>query len=250
MTPKPPYIDRAIEVVREEKRQIDAECDAFEQFRRRTSRLDATVTQACTSDDPQLLVESVKTESGLREIFDIYYETIMGVSHYDDIYADTPTESIAAEFGDSVAVAVTTADTLTIELQRTLLDASGQAISSRKSFLDVLDNEKTQLQNANNRLTADLSILEEIEPSSLSPFELPEVWRRLQRLIDRYDEMVATRQQTLNGSPRSTTNGQDLYEYLYTPLPVDYPLLAAIAETGGRVRTMQDQVLNRLVHLR
>lgn len=250
MKVEPPYIPRVIEAIDEEESQVVSERDAFERFRKQTARLDTSAERATATSHRQTVVQSARTDSGLRDVAETYRETVMGVAHYDDVYGDTLTESMASEFGDSVAVAVATADGLTPDLRQTILDAAEQAITSREEYLDVLNTEKEYLTDVRERLAKDLTLLENIDVSSLPPCALSDEWRRLERLLDRYDRIAGKRQRHLNDTLDPTiAGGRDLCEYLCETLPVDYPVLAAVAEIVARIETMQDRIVERFVRV-
>ncbi len=105
-------LDPQQRILEREHRQITAERRAFERFSSRIVDLEVRpVHHVAGSSGSVGTVRRVTetTQAGLREVQQAYTETVMSVSHYDDVYAESWDEHMAEELSEELAVAIRTA---------------------------------------------------------------------------------------------------------------------------------------------
>jgi hypothetical protein len=243
-------IAAARDAVATERSLVEAERDAFEAFDRRVADVGTVAASTSATPASTLLTDRRQSDRSLARVRAAYEETVMSVPHHDSEYGDTLAESLAADFGEQLAVALVEGSTLPTEVRDAVRAAASAARRERREFLDVLDREDASLTRTAEDLAAvrtDLRALDDRPLSTRSFDDLRRLWNRVQALDARTDGIAMQRQETLR-SHRGELPGvpADLQEYLYADLSPTYPALAAIAATAADLRRARRRVERRL----
>jgi len=236
------WIDTARDAVADERASVQTECDAFRAFERRVTDL-STVT---LSPEPPLVADPRPSGQSLERVWTAYEETVMSVPHYESEYGDTVAESLAAEFGDDLAIAILDGTALTPEFRDAIRAAATAARNEREAFLDVLDRESASLARMAadiDDLRADFDALDGRPLSAQSFDDQHDRWTRIREFESRADGIGLCRQETIRGH-RSELPGvpTDLCEYLYADLSVSYPVLATLADLGDELERTRRRI--------
>lgn len=225
----------ALAAVRGECDSVAAERDAFARFADRLEELPTTQLQGGAVRGAGIGVASTTsrpTSDGMTAVEEAYRETVMAVDHYERDYGEPFPRHLAAEFGEEVAGAVVANDQLTPQVKSALLTGAREGQRQREQYLDTMEREREQLQEANQLFGRVVDCCESVDGDRLrrQPFE--ELQGRLERLYaerDRLTESLEDRQKQLH---RGITFGWDrrdaesVYRYLYADLEATYPVLA------------------------
>lgn len=255
------HIREASSLVTEERERTNAERDAFDAFARHVATLDSSTdvaVQPASSQNGTVLTTSPSVASSppmddnLETVANAYQDTVMSVPHYDEEYAESLKQNLAAEFSYELATAVVDGNQLTPELQTALVEQSKQARDRRDRLIEALDRESTQLAKANETLgsidtTTDKLTDWTLEQQSFN--DLHHVWQCLQRLEEKCANLIEHRQEHLqnNSFPNPRAGSKpSLQEYLYQPFEVTHPILADATTYTDRLQTAQHRVLDQL----
>ena len=179
-----------------------------------------------------------------------YRETVMSVPHYDDDYGDSYADSLAAEFGESIAVALDGG--FTDPTKRGVLSAARQAKTERVKLVSALDAERESLADIRAFVAETLDELEEYRDDTLarrSFGDLDARRTRLDVLATRCDEAAADRQADIRENHAALglpARFPDLQTYLYQPLDERHPALATLAELGELVASVRERIERRM----
>ena len=237
----------------DELRRLAAERDAFSEFGKRVSDIEAaeaTAAAAAPASGGMVTATTTVADGRLDSVRDAYRETVMDVEHFEEDYGEPLAENIAAEFGDGVAVAVVDGNQLTPQLKAALLQSSREASQQRASFISTLEAEAESLEAATTALEeidAEREALADAPMPSRSYEELVGNWHRLGQLSDRCSSLVSERQRRLHELSAALPPGAgELQEYLYEELPVSHPVLADSASVSEAVEELRGRVLQSL----
>ncbi|WP_153952473.1 DUF7260 family protein [Halosegnis longus] len=241
-------LDDARETLREERRRVADEREAFDRFAHLLAGVEAETPTADTGSRA-LLVDG-GASAGARAVRDHYRSTVMSVPHYDSDYGDSYRESLAIEFGPDVAAALDSG--FDARTKQAVHAAARDAHADRDRFVDALDGEAVALANHRERC---LAIAEECldiadEARDCADYGTLDALRtRCLTLEADCDDLAGERQRAVRacrvdlGLPDAYPN---LQEYLYAPLGVDYPVLAATTDIAARLRDCRQTVERRL----
>ena len=235
----------------EEMKRLAAERDAFSEFAKRVSDIEASeMTTAVPASGGLVTATSTVPDDRLGRVEEAYRQTVMGVDHFDADYGEPLAENLAAEFGDSVALAVVDGGRFTQQLKAALIQGSREATRQRESFLSTLETEAESLEQAASTLAViddERESLAETPLTSLSYEQLVEDWNRLGELSDRCRALLSDRQERLRRLSSSMPPGeQDLHSYLYDELPVSHPVLADAVSLSDAIDELRGRVLRSL----
>lgn len=244
------YIRDAREVCCEERERVRTEADAIGRFSDRVSTIETTEGMYTTNGATQTIAFA-PPDARLERVRDAYKETVMDVPHYREEYGDTLPESMAEEFGVDVATAVCHGDSLSPQLQRTIVGRAGDAQRRRDRLEDAIGDELASIDSAESDLGAvdreRRALLDHV--ANRPRFEaLVDVWHRLGDLEERVGSSLEARQSFLRNPPMHVR--EDLppfHDYLYEPLDVSHPVLAAGAALGDRINRDRKRILEALV---
>lgn len=236
-------ISDAIEIVRKERARTRAERDTFDTF---IQRIDTTpVTQESPPrDTPQRIIRNSPAETDhLQQIQQAYEDTVMDVAHYDEEYDDTVAESMVEEFGPEITAQIVSGRSFTPLLKQQLLQAARQCRHDREEFLSILEMEQEVLETAETTLDDVAEQLDRVMRCLLSEQSLNDLittYTRLDDIEQECNELLTDRQQQRTEGHADIDTPQasflDLQTYLYSSLPVTYPVLA---DTTDLLETLQ-----------
>jgi hypothetical protein len=210
--------------VETERAEVAAERRAVGAFRDRVASL-STVARTGTDRRPgtgTVTVGANAPGTDLSAVRTAYRETVMAVDHYESVYGDDLPESLAAEFGPELAVAVGdgAGGRLSPQLRSALVAAAEESRDDRAAFLDTLDGEAASLEAAGD------AFAELLDRAG----EAPDGRTADETALDRVESVVAGRQERLNRTPAlRRTDGHDLCSYLYEGADWTYPVLVGAA---------------------
>lgn len=260
------YIAEARPTVREERRRIVDERDAFDEFVGRTRGLTPheadEFSGTGSAGGAGGTVRLTRFESrappppdDLRDrVCSDYRETVMSVPHYTEEYDDTLAESLTEELGADVTTALLSEGRVSSPLHATIVSRSQGARAAREELLSAVDAELAELDGVEahlERIDRTRSALRaHLEDGNADPtFEAcQDVWRTLGDLEERCGTLSAERQEILRDPPYAPEDDQpSFHEYLYADHDgTDHPVLSAIAELTDRIRTDRRYVLRRM----
>lgn len=233
---------RAERCIVRERRQVVDEREAFRAFEQRVRELEPVASASATSAAPGGAVRATGSRSRLDDVRDAYRATVTSVPHYAETYDDTYEQSVAAEFGADLGVALTRGSAFTGPCRRGLLAAARASREGREQFVETLDAEHDSLEAAAEVLVPAASQLRDYAAVDFDdePSAARDAYRaRLEVLGDRCEEVAETRQAVLDdhrGAFSDRLDVADLPRYLYEDLPVTYPVLAVAARLATAVR--------------
>lgn len=251
-TRKSKPIESALVTVTDEIEKVTAEKCAFEEFRARLEQIESTRKgTSATGDDavPALAVNTPSTADTLQQVRNAYAETVMDVPHYESDYADTLTESLAAEFGRDLAESVVTDSQVTPLLQQTLDTASRQARRERIRFLRILEDERESLRRTGDRLDTYAQKAKQLEArieTASRTATLADVDDELRTLHGRCERLLVERQEKIQGRPLkrlSSVDEESLSHYLYGNQENTCPALAELTHFLQGIRDLCVQCL-------
>jgi hypothetical protein len=240
--------DAARRVRRERRRSLD-ELQAFRTFR--SAVADVHPTAGGGRGGGPLATKTLGRSGASPSLTAIrreYERTVMAVSHYEEEYGDGYEESVAAEFGEDVAAALTGAGpgSLTPNLRQALVAGATAAMDERDEFCSLLDEESESVETVRAAVESADETLRSLDDAPLSDRSFAELVRLRESVVavrDRLDEVAADRQATLQGHRRRLRGYvPDVTAYLYAPLAVEYPALDAL----GRLRDVVEMALTRV----
>lgn len=241
------YVRRAREECENERARTRAERVAFAEFADRVRELEPTLASVGDGYPGETLVRANAADNRLRRVQDAYRETVMAVPHYDAEFGEPLELNMTAELGSSVAPAVLDGQGFTPQLQQALVTKSEGACRQRLSLEDRIDDEAATLATAEDAfesVRADLERLNETPLSERSFEDLERTYRRLAALEAECHDVVDPRQADVRAEMQDVDDEgpANFYHYLYDPLDVDYPVLAAGASLLEAVETAKRNV--------
>jgi DNA repair exonuclease SbcCD ATPase subunit len=247
------YTTDAIELVRKEQNELQAELDALKQFLKEIKTTAPAEPSLEASPQQSENILSTPQETRLEEIRQAYEETVREVPHYQREYDDTVTESLVEEFGPSIATQLVTGETYTPLVKNQLIKAVWRSRQERKHFFQTLKSEYEALQTAKTTLEKVDAEFEHITVCPSSEQSLDELFQNYNRLIDTQETcetvLKERQQQRVEGHAAVTapgTNEIDLYPYLYRSLPVTYPVLADTTKVIEQLQRTEERLAKRL----
>lgn len=204
-----------------ERTEVTAERDGFEAFAERLATIDPVSTPPVSGPSPPMGGRDA-TVDRLDRVRTAYRETVMSVSHYDDVYGESLVEHVAAECGDDLAAGLRTDTSVpfTSTYKSGLRSAAVHAAQERALFLETLDREATSIETARREL-AELV-------GQLDTTTVPEWYR--ERFADRLETVAHDRQETIRSRRTGPfLEGHALCEWLYRDASWTYPVLTAVA---------------------
>ncbi|MFB6244120.1 MAG: hypothetical protein ABEH80_08455 [Halobaculum sp.] len=253
------HLRDAHEAVAAERRRTTAERDAFEQFRRRVSRLETDDPRPPDTDPPgggaggTLVARGARVNAarpttdgggppadGLRAVRRAYDETVMSTPHHAAEYDETLTQSMAAEFTDTVASTVASGSMLTPALRQTLVRGAREAERRREEVLSELDAEEAALTEATETLEPAARATECVDVDDQSTFvDLVATTDRLDWYERDVEALLADRQDQIHDHEADHPHW---FDYLYGDLPSPHPVLRAGTRVLREIRTRRDEV--------
>jgi membrane protein implicated in regulation of membrane protease activity len=245
------HLRRAHGECERERDRLLAERRAFERFARRVDAVEAVEPTGVEVGGATATMRSASEGDGLSTVVSAYRETVMGVDHFESDYDEALRENMAAELGPDVATAVLDGRVLHPQLKVAIVRKCREAHGHRTGVLQNVDDETAELGAAGEELRRVQSSVERLDRDPLlekSFEELREEYETLGDLATDCEAVVEDRQSTVTGRDPSpgADEGHDFHAYLYEPLDVSYPVLAAGVSTLTTVRSARRRVLDSL----
>lgn len=243
------HVTGARSLLDEERARIAAEAEAFGAFARQVANAEVTTTPV-TDGGPVVTttIEAAPSDEALGVVREAYHDTVMAVPHYDEEYDESLATNMRLEFGEDVADAVERGAALTPQLKATLVDRSRTAQHQRGSLLRQLDGEADALDEAEAvlcRCRRSADRLQEAHLGRCSFDELTAEWRLLEDRRAEAEQLLAERQEVLGERGHETggrPGGPSFEEYLYEPMDVTHPVLAAGIDVVDRLERARSRV--------
>lgn len=240
-------IGSAEEAIRIEQRRVTAEIEAYQQFARKLGKISTTAPPQPTLVTQYDTVErSVNSDTSL--IQELFEETVMSVSHYEEDYNESFEEHISAEFSPEVALLLKDNNHLTEQYISILESYSHTAITERKNLSETLETEYNSVDHLGSQiyeLSQQVIEISYCEFNTMDFGALEAHWRRLETINTKLDRIAADRQQLIDSPTRATgysSSDMSLNNYLYQDLTCEYPILNTIGILGRCIHTTQTQI--------
>lgn len=241
----------ALTAVRAECESVAAERDALARFADRLEELPTTQLRGTAVRSAGMAVASTSSRpasDGMAAVEEAYRETVMAVEHYEQDYGEPFITHLATEFGEEVAGAIVANDQLTPQVKSALLTNVRESQHQRAQYLDAMEREREQLQEANQLLARVADCCESLDGDRLRRRPFDDLQGRLEQLYaeqDRLTESLEKRQKRLHdgitfGWDRRDT--ESVYRYLYADLDVTYPVLADGSELLERMKDVETRL--------
>lgn len=243
------HIDAARSLLEEERTRIADEAAAFGAFARRVADVEPATTPV-TDGGPtaSTSLETTPGDDSLAAVREAYRETVMDVPHYDEEYDESLARNMSLEFGEDVAGAVENGTPLTPQLKATLVERSRTARRQRASLLTKFEEEAEALDDAERTLATCRRTAERIRDADLARYSFDELaaeWRLLAERQSDAEALLEQRQRTVQERERTTgtrPGGPSFEEYVYGPMDVTHPVLAAGTTVADRLDDARERV--------
>lgn len=238
----------ALSALEREYDAVAAEQDALAAFATRVKKLSPAGPTSTVDSGGVAVVGTSSQSRGMAKLQQAYRETMMAVDHYDMDYGETLPENLANELGDGVAGAVLANDCLSPQIKRAVLAGVQESRTHRDQYLDTLDRERQQLDEAGNCLHDAAAQCGELDGDRLRRRSFDDLQARFERLDEERDALTATLEQRQQQVQEGVAFGwrrrdsESVYRYLYRDIDATYPVLA----DGTRVLDRMDEVDRRL----
>jgi hypothetical protein len=221
----------------EEITQLRAEQQAFERCAERVAALTVQPSQSATTSAVTPIAETPAAAT-THDVWAAYHETVMALAHYDDVYGDSLTTSLAQEFGAKIATALGEDIPLTGLLQQRVYTAATQAAAKRAAMLERLADEQSTLETAHDTLATLAQQAAAHTGEADLPDEAATAAPSLETIETRCEQLATDRQHQLQSRSLSFhIDGHDTATYLYQDTDWTYPVLAAVARLSDQLRT-------------
>jgi hypothetical protein len=246
------YLKRALEEVEADREFTDAEREAFRAFGEKIRSLSPQSAPsgpaiAADSGTPPTVAQTAATpdtQDGLETVRRRYEETVLAVPGTEDVYGESLSEHLSAEFGADLGAVVLEGDTLTPTVQSLLVSQATAAARERQQYLGVLDAEYDAVLDANERLQPTEAVLDEIDTSRLYRYSFEELFEyegELRSASETCRGLLEDRQREIHDTPGHSGPRSDsttLQEHLYRSLETSFPVLSTALE---QLRTLSDR---------
>jgi hypothetical protein len=239
--PHPERVTVPIETARdhldEEITQLRAEQQAFERFAERVDALAVHPPQSATTSAVTPIAES-SAAATTHDVWAAYHETVMALGHYDEVYDESLTTSLAQECGIEIATALGEETSLTAPLQQHVYTAATQAAAKRAEVLEHLADERSTLETAHDTLATLAQQTAAQTDETNAADEAATAPPSLETIETRCDQLATDRQHQLQSRSLSVhIDGHDTVTYLYQDTDWTYPVLAAVARLSDQLHT-------------
>lgn len=249
-------VRRARSAVSDERKRLLDEYEAFLDFAERV----ANVPVAPRPDGGRPigpLGSSSREDTGLGEVRSAYRDTVMAVPHYETDYGESLQEHMATELSPALASAVVEGSQFTPAIRDPLVASAKSAAHDRRVLADQLENERADLEAAENELEGLSHRFEVTDGNGLLDRTFPDLqarWGRLNALQDDCAALLERRQKQLRDrTPSTGTRLQSpaaVSDYLYDDLDVDFPVLSAGTDLMERIEAEKDHTVEALTERR
>lgn len=261
-----PRVSDAIERIQTEQKQVTAERTAFERFIKRVAALDSSKRLSGTDvrslsshqnqkgisvvNQPIQEISPQNADSGSKSIESVwtaYEETVMSVSHHQDVYGESLVEDFTAELGQNLVCMLTENDVLTPQLQTAILNQGQQARKRRTDLLNQVEAEHKTLVNVRRQLRELSETTTAIEKNlSSRPFqELVQSWERLEMMTVECETLLRERQANIQ-TGKKLVSMESVQQYLYQPFQWRYPVLNDGLEVVTCIQEAKQETANAI----
>lgn len=242
-------VPAALERVRAERTVVEEKLAAYDAFVERTREVP---TDAASGGTPSPVGTTLATGSrrggGCGAVRDAFDATVRDAA---DVDGESIFETLAAELGDDVAVALapTTGSALTPEFRKQIVSAATDRRWQLRTMATALDREVSSLAAAREDFATVREWLERADGTPLTALDFDGLRERHERLDDclsRCARRARERQSFLDGS--TSEHGQvglehrALVGFLYEDFPVDHPVLSGVATATATCERCQRNV--------
>jgi hypothetical protein len=243
------FLDEALDAIETERAILTAEIGAFEEFLETVESLTPTASTGHA-------IPAVRSQSGETDPFQslraAYESTVMSVPHYETEYGESFGENLRAEFGPDLATLLTAGRVFERCHKQAVVAATEECIDQRRHLLDAIDAERASVRRYREPVQSVIDAVEQFDNGTLatdSPELLDGYRKRIDVLESRCHDLVEQRQSEIVDDRRALSlsiSGPDIPSYLYTDLPVTYPVIAPLtsaleAAAGIGATVMTDQ---------
>ena len=248
-------IHRALDSIDREERRTKAERDAMQAFRDCIS--DLAVTSPTTEVGPAAVQSATDRTEILRTVRTQYESTVMAVPHYEEEYDESYTENVSQEFGPDIATVLVHGSGFERRHKQALLAAVRESIAVREKLLGALQAERASVTALREPVRSVATDIERIEAATVGdePVQLLDGYRsRLGILEKRCHELIERRQSEMVDKRRELRlpiSGPDIPTYIYSDLPVSYPvitILTELIETAATAKATLETALSQRSH--
>ncbi|MFC6787152.1 hypothetical protein ACFQFH_15125 [Halobaculum halobium] len=239
--------------------QTHAEHEALQSFRDRLTEIfelapQATIHSSIATDSPEeqclrsRVAEASSAADTIAAIRRAYQETVMGLSFYENEYGDSYGESLRAEFGEEIAIALTQPACFTSAVRASLVEQIEIALEERARLLGICYEEQESLSMVREELVPVATECESIASETFAdqPYTRLQYYRdRCLRLEERCDTIVRRRQQSLHRRREEYEFGGEIptvRSYLYRDSGAAHPVLALCSSVANQVAVTRDGV--------
>ena len=255
------------QIVDEEISRTREERDALRSFRDRLTEIVDLSPQATTgpfgatatdSTDglcirSQVATSNIATDT-IAAVRTAYQETFMSLPFYEEEYDELYVESLSAEFGEDIAIALTRAECFTPAVRSSLFEQIDVALEEREQGLDICRRERNSTEMAHEEIAP---IVEEHNSIARVEFE-QQSYEQLQFYRDRClrqqehcDTIARRRQNTLNRRREEYDFGGEnstFCLYLYKNLESAHPILSVCSSVATTVTETREQIERALTY--
>ena len=249
------YIKEAVGEIEDEREFTEAEIEAFETFADDVASMSVAPAPS-TTPIAGANVTAFDGQGGdgetLRTIRSRYRETVMSVPGYGSVYGDSVDESLAAEFGEELTVAIAGGGRFTEPVRGMILTQASTSAREREQHLEALAAERCSVVDARDRLGKLDPILERTAPRKLpqrSFEELIEYETDIGRATMECRQLLDDRQAAIHGQNGRTGRRSDrtsLQRYLYRPIETSFPVLSTALELISTLRDRRRAVVRSI----
>jgi hypothetical protein len=238
------HIAEARSLVAEERDRTAAERDAFADFERRVSGIEAS--PSVPTGGSTVAMTTGPPDRQLQHVRDAYRETVMSVPHYGTEYDEPIQANMTAELGEEVTAAVFDGRGFNRQLKSGLLSQCGEARRRRQELLTALDREERRLTGATEELRGIESAFDARTtppPAELGFAELSDRWDRLGDVEAQCRAVIEERAEDRRGTVDERTAFR---EYVYRSLPTEYPVVSDAVRLLDRIGERRREALRAL----
>ncbi|WP_251342993.1 DUF7260 family protein [Haloplanus halophilus] len=231
------HVPAARERVADEREAVRAKLAAYDDF---VDRVRDVSTGGTGGEAPSsvgtTLAATTRQRGGCAAVREAFDTTVRGVDGVDD--DESVFETLAAELGEEIAVALapTTGSALTPQYREQVIEAATDRRWQLRTMATALEREAAALDAASEAFAALREWLIEADETPLTALGFDDLRERHARLgdhIDRCEAQARERQAFLDGSTSEHAKvglgHRCLVSFLYSDLPVEYPVLDGVA---------------------
>jgi hypothetical protein len=235
-------ITTAQTLLNDEYNELRAEREALSAFREEVATCQPSQTAISPDcNNHRMLVTGHQTKTPHARIRAAYRDTVMSVPHYDDVYGNSLSEDIAAEFGTDLAAGLCHEAPFTEIFKTRLLGVVEEARDDRTAVLEVLDTERRSLARARTEFE---EIIAALGRGSDHPSGRPtRNGDSIEAVRTHHEAVVARRQDHVQSrSLPGRLDGHDLCTYLYAEPEWTYPVLRIAATVEHDLRAVESRI--------